>query len=119
MRDEYKLNRPDVDWYQIRNALKARNKSGDTAPVNFVPFEQAYQTLTEKLQPQVFSLGFCGDPLHRPDGCMEPESRLCCVCRRFVCFKNVVFCVCGIGVRGVLWSFFWVPRHQRHHATQV
>ena len=58
VRDEYKLNRPDVGWYQIRNALKARNENGDTAPVNFVPFEQAYQALTEKLQPLVFSLGF-------------------------------------------------------------
>ncbi len=58
VRDEYKLNRPDVGWYQIRNALKARNSSGDTAPVNFGPFESAYQALTEKLQPQVFSLGF-------------------------------------------------------------
>ena len=43
VRDEYKLNRPDVGWYQIRNALKARNASGDTAPVNFGPFEPAYQ----------------------------------------------------------------------------
>lgn len=58
VRDEYKLNRPDVGWYQIRNALKARNASGDTAPVNFNPFESVYQALTEKLQPQVFSLGF-------------------------------------------------------------
>jgi hypothetical protein len=58
VRDEYKLNRPDVGWYQIRNALKARNASGDTAPVNFNPFEQAYQALTDKLKPQVFSLGF-------------------------------------------------------------
>ncbi|MBX9869584.1 MAG: hypothetical protein K2X63_07295 [Burkholderiaceae bacterium] len=58
VRDEYKLNRPDVGWYQIRNALKARNASGDTVPVNFTPFETAYQALTEKLQPQVFSLGF-------------------------------------------------------------
>lgn len=58
VRDEYKLNRPDVCWYQIRIALKARNASGDTAPVNFTPFEQAYQTLTDKLKPQVFSLGF-------------------------------------------------------------
>jgi hypothetical protein len=58
VRDEYKLNRPDVGWYQIRNALKARNASGDTAPVSFDPFEQAYQALTEKLRPQVFSLGF-------------------------------------------------------------
>jgi len=58
VRDEYKLNRADVGWYQIRNALKARNASGDTAPVNFAPFEQAYQALTDKLRPQVFSLGF-------------------------------------------------------------
>ena len=58
VRDEYKLNRPDVGWYQIRNALKARNASGDTAPVNFGSFELAYQSLTEKLKPQVFSLGF-------------------------------------------------------------
>ena len=58
VRDEFKLNRADVGWYQIRNALKTRNISGDTAPVNFTPFEQAYQVLTDKLRPQVFSLGF-------------------------------------------------------------
>lgn len=58
VRDQYKLNRPDVGWYQIRNALAERNKSGDTAPVNFKPFEVAYETLTQKLRPQVFSLGF-------------------------------------------------------------
>ena len=58
VRDQYKLNRPDVGWYQIRNALAERNKSGDTAPVNFTPFEAAYQALTDKLRPQVFSLGF-------------------------------------------------------------
>jgi hypothetical protein len=58
VRDEYKLNRADVGWYQIRNALRARNESGDAAPVHFAPFEQAYQALTEKLHPQVFSLGF-------------------------------------------------------------
>ncbi|MGB7651115.1 MAG: hypothetical protein WBL62_07990, partial [Gallionella sp.] len=58
VRDELKLNRPDVGWYQIRNALKKRNESGDTAPVDFTPFESAYKTLSEKLQPQVFELGF-------------------------------------------------------------
>jgi hypothetical protein len=31
---------------------------GSTAPVNFKPFESAYQALTDKLRPQVFSLGF-------------------------------------------------------------
>ncbi len=58
VREQYKLNRPDVGWYQIRNALAARNQSGDTAPVNFSPFESAYQALSHKLRPQVFSLGF-------------------------------------------------------------
>ncbi len=58
VRDELKLNRPDVGWYQIRNALKARNASGDTTPVDFGPFETAYRALSDKLRPQVFELGF-------------------------------------------------------------
>ena len=58
VRDEFKLNSPDVGWYQIRNALKARNASGDTEPVHFGPFEAACQALTDKLRPQVFTLGF-------------------------------------------------------------
>ncbi len=58
VRDELKLNRPDVGWYQIRNALKKRNESGDTAPVDFIPFELAYKELSDKLRPQVFELGF-------------------------------------------------------------
>ena len=58
VRDELKLNRPDVGWYQIRNALKARNASGDVAPVDFVAFTAAYQALTDKLHPQVYALGF-------------------------------------------------------------
>lgn len=58
VRDNYKLNRPDVGWYQIRNALAERSKSDDTAPVNFTPFNVAYEALTIKLRPQVFRLGF-------------------------------------------------------------
>ena len=58
VRDTYKLNRPDVGWYQVRNALAARTSSGDTAPVNFGPMELAYQVLSNKLRPKVFSLGF-------------------------------------------------------------
>lgn len=58
VRDELKLNRPDVGWYQVRKALEKRNASGDIRPVAFGPFEQAYQTLSDKLRPQVFSLGF-------------------------------------------------------------
>ena len=58
LRDRLKLNRPDVGWFQVRTALAARNISGDTAPVNFGPVELAYQVLSDKLRPQVFSLGF-------------------------------------------------------------
>lgn len=58
VREELKLNRPDVGWYQIRKALQARNSSGDFAPVSFTAFETAYKALTEKLQPMVYELGF-------------------------------------------------------------
>ncbi|MFI3196664.1 MAG: hypothetical protein QX195_12700, partial [Methylococcaceae bacterium] len=58
VRQELKLNRPDVGWYQIRNALKKRNASSDSLPFSFEPFEHAYANLTEKLHPQVFELGF-------------------------------------------------------------
>ena len=58
VREELKLNRPDVGWYQIRNALKKRNDSGDFVPVSFAEFETAYKNLTTKLQPMVFELGF-------------------------------------------------------------
>lgn len=61
VRDELKLNRPDVGWYQIRNALKKRNTSGDYQEVDFTPFEAAYKTLTEKLAPMVYELGFLKD----------------------------------------------------------
>jgi hypothetical protein len=57
-REELKLNRPDVGWYQIRNALKKRNESGDYPPIDFSEFEQVYKELTVKLQPLVFELGF-------------------------------------------------------------
>jgi hypothetical protein len=58
VRDELKLNRADVGWYQIRNALKKRNESGDVAPVDFSAFEDAYKQLGDKLRPQVYELGF-------------------------------------------------------------
>jgi hypothetical protein len=58
VREELKLNRVDVGWYQIRKALEARNASGDFAPVSFDQFKAAYLTLTDKLRPQVYALGF-------------------------------------------------------------
>jgi hypothetical protein len=58
VRDEYKLGRADVGWYQIRNALKKRNESGSGKPVDFSGFEAAYKALSEKLVPLVFELGF-------------------------------------------------------------
>jgi hypothetical protein len=58
VRDELKLNRADVGWYQIRKALQARNASGDFPPVRFKPSEDAFKVLIEKLQPQVYELRF-------------------------------------------------------------
>lgn len=58
IREALKLNSPDVGWYQIRNALKARNESGDYQPIDFTSFEQAYEDLGDKLRPQVYDLGF-------------------------------------------------------------
>jgi hypothetical protein len=58
VRDELKLNRPDVGWYQVRKALESRNADGDFLPVSFKAFKEAYDALTEKLQPMVYELGF-------------------------------------------------------------
>jgi len=55
IRDEYKLNRPDVGWYQIRRALRANIENDE---VDFTPLEAAYQALTLKLRPDVYDLGF-------------------------------------------------------------
>lgn len=58
IRDEFKLNRSDVGWYQIRMALKAQNETGLQKPIGFSSFETAYKTLTEKLRPKVYEYGF-------------------------------------------------------------
>jgi hypothetical protein len=57
IREEYKLNRPDVGWYQIRKALEAAGKS-DGTPYDFSAFKTSYDALSDKLRPQVFELGF-------------------------------------------------------------
>jgi hypothetical protein len=58
IREELKLNRSDVGWYQIRKALQARDLDGDFPSTSFKPFEIAYKALGEKLEPQVYELGF-------------------------------------------------------------
>lgn len=58
VRDTYKLNRPDVGWYQIRKALKERSRSNHNVPVSLLHFDASYQALGDKLRPQVYSLGF-------------------------------------------------------------
>lgn len=58
VREEFKLNRTDVGWYQIRMALDARNESDDYTPVSFEAFKTAYTALGDKLRPQVYELGF-------------------------------------------------------------
>jgi hypothetical protein len=58
IRDEFKLNRADVGWYQIRQAIKRYNENGENIPVKFDDFEKAYLELTEKLRPQVYEYGF-------------------------------------------------------------
>lgn len=55
IRDEFKLNRPDVGWYQVRRALEA---NADSEAVDFEPFKAAYAALSGKLRPQVYELGF-------------------------------------------------------------
>ena len=58
IRERYKLNRPDVGWYQVRNALADRNDTGNYKKVSFTAFEQAYKELTDKLRPEVYKKGF-------------------------------------------------------------
>lgn len=58
VRDELKLNRPDVGWYQVRKALEARNKSGDFPVVSFGTYKESYEMLSDKLRPMVYELGF-------------------------------------------------------------
>ena len=55
IREELKLNRPDVGWYQIRKALDANAENEVT---DFGPFKAAYEALGNKLRPMVYSLGF-------------------------------------------------------------
>jgi hypothetical protein len=55
IRDELKLNRPDVGWYQIRKALEA---NAENEVNDFGLFRVTYEALSNKLRPMVYSLGF-------------------------------------------------------------
>ncbi len=55
IRDAFKLGRPDAGWYQIRKALEANAENQVT---DFSDFKAAYATLSDKLRPMVYELGF-------------------------------------------------------------
>jgi hypothetical protein len=55
IREEYKLNRADAGWYQVRRSLEAY---GAIELTDFDPFKTAYAALTLKLRPMVYELGF-------------------------------------------------------------
>ncbi|AZL57675.1 hypothetical protein EI545_01725 [Tabrizicola piscis] len=54
IRQDYKLNRADAGWYQVRKALEAHSD----IVTDFAPFREAYANLGQKLRPMVFELGF-------------------------------------------------------------
>ena len=58
VREKLKLNRADVGWYQVRNALKLYAESSEGRPTDFSAFESAYKALGDKLRPKVYEYGF-------------------------------------------------------------
>ena len=58
VREKLKLNRADVGWYQVRNALKLYAESSEGRPTDFSAFESAYKSLGDKLRPKVYEYGF-------------------------------------------------------------
>ena len=58
VREELKLNRPDVGWFQVRKAIELRNKNSDFPPFSFDGLNESYTKLTEKLQPMIYNFGF-------------------------------------------------------------
>ncbi len=58
IREEFKLNRADVGWYQVRKSLERRNQSVGPTPVSFDTFNNQYKKLTDKLIPLVYEYGF-------------------------------------------------------------
>ena len=58
IRERLKLNRADVGWYQVRNALKLYAESAEGRPTDFSTFESVYKALGDKLRPKVYAYGF-------------------------------------------------------------
>ena len=58
IRERLKLNRADVGWYQVRNALKLYAESAEGRPTDFSAFESAYKALGDKLRSKVYEYGF-------------------------------------------------------------
>ncbi len=53
IRDKLKINRNDIGWYQLRNALKQRE-----LPPNFENFNKSYSALTNKITSHIEFYGF-------------------------------------------------------------
>jgi hypothetical protein len=53
--DAFKINLADKGWYQIRKSLEANAQNKMT---DFLDLKTAYEALTNKLRPMVYSLGF-------------------------------------------------------------
>lgn len=62
IKEEFKLNRADVGYYQIRKSLEAFYKNNEENKHYYnnliVQFKTSYNELTNKLHPQVYELGF-------------------------------------------------------------
>lgn len=57
VRDEFKLNRPDVGWFQIRNTLEALASRGIAVSARASAIEPSYKILSEKIVPEIYAKG--------------------------------------------------------------
>jgi len=57
VRTEWRLGRPDVGWFQIRNVLNSRISSGINVSARPSDIEPAYQALGAKIAPKVYEEG--------------------------------------------------------------
>lgn len=57
IRDQFKLNRADVGWYQIRNTLEALAGQGIVVSARPRDIESSYRALSEKIEPEIYARG--------------------------------------------------------------